>query len=110
MEEFHGAGQTEHWLSTRHSGGGTRRRADSAPRLWSFQCSFRPSGRQREDHHDAIAGVIERYRAEIGFAPLDDESRQRTLDLLDAVFLDILQAALNEPTAREVRRESRIQH
>jgi len=72
-----------------------------------------PSGRLGANEKiitDAIASVIERYRAEIGVAPLDDESRQRTLDLLDAVFLDILQAALNEPTAREVRRESRIQH
>ena len=59
---------------------------------------------------DAIAAVIERYRAEIGAAPLDDKSRRRTLDLLDAVFLDILQAVLNEPTAREVRRGSRIEH
>jgi len=72
-----------------------------------------PSGRLGANEKiitDAIAGVIERYRAEIGVAPLDDESRQRTLDLLDAVFLDVLQAVLNEPTAREVRRESRIQH
>ena len=59
---------------------------------------------------DAIAAVIDRYRTEIGAAPLDDESRRRTLDLLDAVFLDVLQAVLNEPTAREVRGESRIQH
>jgi hypothetical protein len=72
-----------------------------------------PSGRLGANEKiitDAIAAVIERYRAEIGVAPLDDESRRRTLDLLDAVFLDILQAVLNEPTAREVRRESRIQH
>jgi hypothetical protein len=72
-----------------------------------------PSGRLGANEKivtDAIAAVIERYRAEIKVAPLDDESRWRTLDLLDAVFLDILHAVLNEPTARAVRPESRIQH
>ncbi len=72
-----------------------------------------PSGRLGPNEKiitDAIAAVIERYRTEIGAAPLDDESRRRTLDLLDAVLLDILQAVLNEPTAREVLRERRVHH
>jgi len=72
-----------------------------------------PSGRLGPNEKmitDAIAAVIERYRTEIGAAPLDEESRRRTLDLLDAVFLDILQAVLNEPTARETLREGRVRH
>ena len=88
-----------------------REAAQTAPRT-SGRFSV-PSGRLGANEKiitDAIAAVIERYRAEIGAAPLDDESRRRTLDLLDAVFLDVLQAVLNKPTAREVGRESRIQH
>jgi len=88
-----------------------REAAQTAPRT-SGRFSV-PSGRLGANEKiitDAIATVIERYRAEIGAAPLDDENRRRTLDLLDAVFLDVLQAVLNTPPAREVGRESRIQH
>jgi hypothetical protein len=38
---------------------------------------------------DAVAAVIEKYRAEIASAPATPEARQFTPDLLDAIFLDL---------------------
>lgn len=45
---------------------------------------------------DAIAAVVEKHRAEIAAAPTAPDARKYALDLLDAVFLDMLQAVLSE--------------
>jgi len=51
---------------------------------------------------DAIAAVIEKHRTEIASAPMTPEARQCALDLLDAVFLDVLQTVLNESSALDL--------
>jgi hypothetical protein len=53
---------------------------------------------------DAMAAVIEKHRAEVASAP---EARQFALDLLDAVFLDMLQTVLDESSAVELLLDKR---
>jgi hypothetical protein len=56
---------------------------------------------------DAMAGVVEQHRRRIDAAALDAEVKRYALDLLDAVFLDLLQTVLDEASALEVLRSSR---
>jgi hypothetical protein len=56
---------------------------------------------------DAMAGVVERHRRRIDAAALDAEVKHYALDLLDAVFLDLLQTMLDKGSALEVLRSSR---
>ena len=51
---------------------------------------------------DAMAAVIEKHRAEIASAPATPEARQFALDRLDAVYLDMLRAVLDESSAVEL--------
>ena len=51
---------------------------------------------------DAIAAVIEKHRTEIASAPVTPEARQCALNLLDDVFLDMLQTVLNESSALDL--------
>jgi hypothetical protein len=48
---------------------------------------------------DALAAVVEKHRAEIASAPMAPEARKYVLDLLDAVFLDMLETVLDEFSA-----------
>jgi hypothetical protein len=54
-----------------------------------------------------MAGVVERHRRRIDAAALDAEVKHYALDLLDAVFLDLLQTMLDKGSALEVLRSSR---
>jgi len=56
---------------------------------------------------DAMAGVVERHWRRIDAAALDAEVKRYALDLLDAVFLDLLQTVLDEASALEFLRSSR---
>jgi hypothetical protein len=56
---------------------------------------------------DAMAAVIEKHRAEVASAPATPEARQFALDLLDAVFLDMLQTVLDESSAVELLLDKR---
>ena len=51
---------------------------------------------------DAMDAVIEKHRAEIASVPAAPEARQFAPDLLDAVFLDMLQTVLDESSAVEL--------
>ena len=55
---------------------------------------------------DAIAAILDEHRRRIDTAALDAEAKQAMLDLLDGVFLDLLQLVLTEPSARELFRDS----
>ena len=59
---------------------------------------------------DAMAAVFDEHRRKVGALPLEPEERRNVLELLDAVFLDLLQVVLNEASAVEQvlqRRRSR---
>ena len=50
---------------------------------------------------DAIAAVFDRHRNRVSALSMDPEEKRCVLDLLDAVFLDLLQVVLNEASAVE---------
>ena len=56
---------------------------------------------------DAMAAVFDEHRRRIGASGIDPEAKRYVLDLLDAVFLDLLQSVLNEsPIVRPFRERS----
>jgi hypothetical protein len=55
----------------------------------------------------AMADVIEEHRRRIDAAALDPGVKRYLLDLLDAVFLDLLQTVLDEASALDVLRGRR---
>jgi hypothetical protein len=56
---------------------------------------------------DAIAAVIDDHRRRIDAAAIDPEAKRYVLDLLDAVFLDLLQSVLNESGPLELVQKRR---
>ncbi len=56
---------------------------------------------------DAIAAVFDEHRKRIDKATLETETKRHALDLLDAVFLDLLQTVLTEAPVLEVSRKRR---
>jgi hypothetical protein len=50
---------------------------------------------------DAMAAVFDRHRRKVSAISMDPEEKRYVLDLLDAVFLDLLQVVLNEASAVE---------
>ncbi len=56
---------------------------------------------------DAIAAVVDQHRGKIDKAALEPETKRYTLDLLDALFLDLLQTVLTEAPTLEVSRRRR---
>ena len=50
---------------------------------------------------DAMAAVFEEHRHRVEALPLEPEEKRNVLELLDAVFLDLLQVVLNEASAVE---------
>jgi hypothetical protein len=55
----------------------------------------------------AMTEVIEEHRRRIDSAALDPEVKRYLLDLLDIVFVDLLQTVLDEASALDVLRGSR---
>ncbi len=50
---------------------------------------------------DAMAAVFDEHRRRISASSMDPEAKRGVLDLLDVVFLDLLQVVLNEASAVE---------
>jgi hypothetical protein len=51
---------------------------------------------------DAMAAVFDDHRRRIDAAAIDPEAKRYVLDLLDAVFLDLLQSVLNQSPVLEL--------
>ena len=51
---------------------------------------------------DSIAAVFDDHRRRIDAAPIGPEAKRYVLDLLDAVFLDLLQSVLYQSPALEL--------
>ena len=50
---------------------------------------------------DAMAAVFDEHRRRVSTSSMDPEAKRGVLDLLDVVFLDLLQVVLNESSAVE---------